>query len=457
MPITINKKSIHQISGPTCISILVPNQETSEIASSSLSVKLPVFILFGDEHFSYKNMCTNCDSKDSCYTISSSELLKQFDRKATETLPIDIYVEGDFLTKSFLQQLSKNKLQITNEKKTSGPLSEMLKHHLTCYNRYIRINDPAKYKMECPTKQLRWHFADIRQLTTDFPTKYMIETWLSSCQDFVKLIFESVREKQHKNDFLSLIHEFKNIVFTNWLQSDVERFNFLFGLLKAQIDPSKVDTFLSLYTEQTWFKSLLMKQVRKLSKSSKYKLSFWKATFEQYYKGQIVQLAIKDLKNSLLLFSPEKVESSLVEYANILDCLKECMLEQTECSTLYTRIQSFQEQFHPYIGQSIDGYLLALNSWFLDMYFIARCFKKPKGSNNAILNIGYFGQAHTENLLTYLTKVFHYDVVYHSAPVYPNVKDTDTTSAYERKRCIEIPSYVDINMDQIVKTVSKLP
>ena len=68
----------------------------------------------------------------------------------------------------------------------------------------------------------------------------------------------------------------------------------------------------------------------------------------------------------------------------------------------------------------------------LDLYFLLRSFKTPKDSKNPLISIGYFGEAHIQNITLFLKDKLNYEPVY-----YQYDGDND--------RCLEIKKHIDLN------------
>jgi len=65
----INNTIIKKISGPVSFYLLVPHKK-----------EFPTILLFGDIHFSNLNICSECDEKNNCYPIWSTEFLSILDK-----------------------------------------------------------------------------------------------------------------------------------------------------------------------------------------------------------------------------------------------------------------------------------------------------------------------------------------------------------------------------------------
>ena len=85
MPLIINDKSIEKISGPVSMYLIVPDLT---VLNDS-----PMFMLFGDELNSSKNMCVE-DKSEETYKIYDMEFLKLINKLGTDNEPVDFFLEG---------------------------------------------------------------------------------------------------------------------------------------------------------------------------------------------------------------------------------------------------------------------------------------------------------------------------------------------------------------------------
>lgn len=160
---------IKHISGPVSMYILKPDIDFHK------KFKAPIFVLFGDNHNSNANLCTDCrcelnDEKSCCYEVFSDKFLKIIDDVAKDPkYPIDFSIEGGLSDLNFLGNISKNwknKLELTKNKAITKnyPLPLLRERILPCYARNFKEKDPEYYGKTCPTTNIRWHLADPRQV-----------------------------------------------------------------------------------------------------------------------------------------------------------------------------------------------------------------------------------------------------------------------------------------------------
>jgi hypothetical protein len=85
------------------------------------------------------------------------------------------------------------------------------------------------------------------------------------------------------------------------------------------------------------------------------------------------------------------------------------------------------------------SFRIDINLIGLDLYFLARSFKKPEGSETPLVSFGYFGATHCKNIRHFLLNIMgNYEDVY-----------TQDNSKYEGgtepNRCLEITKHVNLD------------
>jgi hypothetical protein len=178
----IGKTTVSHISGPVSAHLLKPTPEFFEKMSSE-GVPPPLLLLFGDYHFSRKNICDSCTCEHSksserfdercCYPIASDALWKLFDSIATKSHPIHVNLESfvpkeikekvDSLDSSreiqhFFQDISRNR----QDKERTGPLGSTIDRNLSCTFQGLKNRHPSLFKQYCPYKNVQWHYIDPR-------------------------------------------------------------------------------------------------------------------------------------------------------------------------------------------------------------------------------------------------------------------------------------------------------
>ena len=490
MPIILQQQSISRISGPVSMTILAPSEHDAKTHFQTYGTYLPIFILFGDVHYSLANSCYDC-SPPSCYPAYDPSFLRLLDDASIRQQPYsntDVYMEGYFPTKTVLQQQFKaqkkeSKQYEEESQEQESPEQEpsmlgILNSYKRCYNKYIREKSPREYLQDCPTSNLRWHYSDVRQLDETKPGKYMLETWLFQinlllCNTMTNVLTNlpdpSVKKQDHqlKKEIPTYIQDvllsLKEIICTQWLRSKDDVLKSIFELLRLQMQLRDHEQFLNLFFNENsdlTKLSIIHKQLKKVVKRSSIKKQFWLASFSEYYAVKIHRAVQRDLFNMIVSDTKQLfLEYLITSYIELLTLVEEFCFATTEKAIIRkveTWLYNFAQTFGvPGMSVAIQGYIISLNSWFLDMYFILRCFKKPKGSQNAMMNVAYFGDFHMENLVAYLTNVFHYNIVYQHRRT-TKLPNSDMSKYQDSSRCIEIPAYVHVDLDEMLNVYTNV-
>jgi len=507
MPIILEQQSISRISGPVSMTILAPSEHDAKTHFEKYGTYLPIFILFGDVHYSLAHSCSDC-LPPSCYPVYDPSFLRLLDNASARQQHksnIDVYMEGYFPTKTVLQQQFKEQKKESNQHDNLSLLAELQDHESSqeesrekkdgqqeqptqlepsmlgilnsykrCYNKYIREKSPREYLRDCPTSNLRWHYSDARQLDESKPGKYMLETWLFQinlwlCNTMTNVLTNlpdpSVKKHDHqlKKEITTYIQDvllsLKEMFYTQWLGSKDDTFKSIFELLRRQMQLRDHEQFLNLFfngNSDITKLSIIHKQLKKVVKRSLIKKQFWLSSFSEYYAVKIHRTAHRELLNMTVSDTKQLfLEYLITSYIELLSLVEEfCLQTNAKNKATTHKVEKWLYKFLPTFGVpgmsvAIKGYIISLNSWFLDMYFILRCFKKPKGSQNAIMNVAYFGDFHVENLVSYLTHVFHYNIVYQHCRT-TKLPNSDMSKYQDSSRCIEIPAYVHVDLDQML-------
>lgn len=134
MAIKLGEIDVNVLSGPVSMYYLFPTVDG-----------LPIVLLFGDYHFSVKNMAQECDEEDGCYTVYSDSFLLALDQLANE-YPVDFYLE---FIKDHPTALVDNVMAGRLKHKVYGCLD-------------VKKRSSALYEEACPTRNIRFHYTDVR-------------------------------------------------------------------------------------------------------------------------------------------------------------------------------------------------------------------------------------------------------------------------------------------------------
>ena len=371
----IHNKRIRQLSGIFSIRYLRPKQDQF-MKLASYGVKLPLMLLLGDKHFSMDGMCGTCTCEDGgCCEITDHTLLRDLDSLAFPEHPVDFYVE------SFLHNKDS-----TDPDDKIGPLDLLLSGSFRiCYNRMAR--GTPEYE-ECPTKHIRWQYADARQ-------SLFLEKYEGTIEASFTALF---RYLMGETSYLENIQDY-TLKLVLFLYDEVDH-KLMIRLF--------CELFFKVATSQT---SVLFKQIMK----QEYPLL--------RDRDYLVEMMEKGL--SRILNRPSTLNSA----THLHEIIRFVMDRKKESD----RNPELHPQYDKDKMTQIAGIVGDINMIFLDLYFLLRTFKLPTKSTQASLCIGYFGALHTLSISYLLTDVLGlYDRVilkYHDQ---------------HNERCVSVP-FIDLS------------
>jgi hypothetical protein len=335
--IVINNKLISSISGPVSMYYLKPKIVKNE------GIDFPLIILFGDKHFSDENMCNNCTCvyNNCCYRIDDERFLQNLDKLSSKSNPVDFYIEDffEYNVNAFKGGIMENMI--------SGKMAE-------CYNKVLQ--NEMLYD-ECPTRNIRWHYGDVRSATGS--VEYIINsTGLINIYNDSILINDVL-----SSGYLPTIKNLLNVLLLSKPQINGQHdFNF----------KDFATGLFNLFDEQKE-KSLIYKQFIKQSYQPFRNWNYWT---DMYYQ-------------------------SLMNCINLFDDLP--IFTMDDINSIGTKNNSHMARLFFNISLS-----------FVDIYIIMRMMKKPSGIDSVqpSMCFGYFGDLHTINTTKLLVHSDLYDIVY---------------------------------------------
>jgi hypothetical protein len=413
----LGESVVNSISGPISIAVLKPTDNFSKDFKKS-SGRAPVFMLFGDEHESFKHICKKCtcslENKSCCLEIFSEEMFEVLNNLSTKDNPVDFYIEY-FIRKEEIEEHanSKDKYTLVNKTRAEyeqfkqsgalGPLGTLLMNNLPCFIKdYRRYSD---FNTVCKFDKIRWQYSDIRIIT--YKSNYDLEGNLKNVSDI----------------FLDAI--------SNWISGeteqpivDISEVNSLVGndtkeFLRVACEMFNTpDVFIDTLLESNLLhRSLMFKQIRKLPNGYNNDQQ-WKQMIREYYNQKV--MSKKEIKEYI---DSKYLGSEMYKY------FKSHLLGDGKYKLSSKRGHNAWEE-----------YLIAVMTGFLDIYFIARSLKNPKGSRNPFLSIGYFGDDHCQNLIYFLTKITNWYTV-----------DSKSSANSRSLRCLDV-SRVKFDFNKLKQT-----
>jgi hypothetical protein len=372
---------IKQISGPVSMYYLKPINDYIGMHG------MPMFLLFGDMHDSYENMCSDCtceDSKKCCHIIYDIEFLKKIEKLARPHRPIDFYIEFFEETTGIF----------------ASPLDDFREPEFqACYKRTL------KNQSNCPAPGIRWHYSDIRKSYT----KNNIENIFDSLQKFTRFCIELNKtlhyNGMHREDWL--VTDKSSLKYKKHTGIDITKIKEIHKIIDLieKLQHLKLDGFdykdklaeeiiEFLFTSE--YPSLIHKQFKKQMKNS-----FWAD------KDYIIQIF-----SDCLTYSPyfKKYEFD---------------------SKTFDKLRKFDMKGD---YRRMSEYLMIINGIFVDLYIILRAMKSIESPPS--LCIAYLGNAHIMNIANILLNTGYYEL---AAEVKPKRDDSDN-----QNRCLPFDIFDDL-------------
>ena len=416
----IGTKTFKRISGPVSMYVLLPS------LAGALNLKLPIIVFFGDVHkdMTFENVCQNCEMP-SCTYLHETTFIKELDGISTPQFPVEFSIEA-FFTDVFNKKIDAVEQDHPMLRVLRGLLPATLWNYYSCFLHA----KPDKRNTECAIgKNMRWQFADIRNFrlifqTTDF--KY----WYEAC---LYTIFSAVAEPNTTLKTLQTI-----------AQQIKKRCNESGIVLKPFMDHCKqmiadlifeYPTFCENLVSSSDFYdiSMLRKQIKKNGQNRKIRqhpyiienLPKWVYEYGKYQE----QVQLKSLHDLYDVY-PDwnvKVKDKIDECFNIIKLL----------AYGYQINEKLEEKFRvmrqvEYNLFFIDAFLTTRLSILLDLYYVLRLFKIQDDIVHPVMSFNIFGNAHTENLVHFLTSI-------------TKLYDIQFEKRVQQNKCINIDKPVDLN------------
>ena len=331
---------VNRISGPVSFYYLKPKDSSST---------LPLFLLFGDVHESYENMCSECtceDKKKCCHAIYDKAFLKKIEKLAKPDRPIDFYTEHFEDSDGLF----------------NGPLDKFMEPEFqACYKRTL------KNKKNCPAPKIRWHYSDIRFAET----KNNIENLFYSLYKFIYFCIELNRTKSYEDIPLDI-----------WLKADKSRLAYKNN---TGIDISKTEELHKIIDLLAELSHLTIDELAERIIDFLFESKKYPSLIHKQFKKQV--------KNSVFAD-----KSYIVKIMR--DSLERWSLNYNVDSKLFEQLKNFD-----ITGDytTMFDYLFMITAIFVDIYVILRIMKNITSPPS--LCIAYLGNAHILNIANILLEI----------------------------------------------------
>jgi len=420
-------KQIRQLSGPATLYYLKPSDMTVWNTFHAQGIDLPLLLFMGDVHRSELGRCHPCDKNSpytTCYSVEDKEFLRLFDKLAEQT-PID------FFTESSEEKMTPERFQ------RMGVLHRLEEVSHKAHRVSERSRPPRPNNKNDPLLPImRWHHADARFMSR-WVESSLLRAWSQYLKDAVKARSEpSVKARTRRTPPPPPLPPLPP------LSEEVRQVQrrILSWILEPRADTPEetahgiVNEIITALSGPLADQSIIMKQYRQSALSHYFPLEMLipilgedlakDKTFLQlilFFKGfhtsptpafqhlkQLFEQALASPEN-LPLFPPHEEDTTLNQYMNLFSVL-----------------------------------LTTIGTSLLDLYFLFRMLKEPKGSTTATLCIAYMGQKHIESLIRLFTHpVFGYTVSFQmrGSMIWDNVP------THAVLRCLQINTNVPLESD----------
>jgi hypothetical protein len=177
-----DNEKIEKFSGPVSMGMYMPNTQTEFFRGYNA----PIFILFGDVHFSTNNLCdVNVPKKHRIYKIEFFQILSSV---LQDNEVIDFYTEGHDLTNEYNYILGQNQ----NDPLIAQCNLVIYINQLKQANKLNQLN-PENQALYKSIEKIKWHHTDIR-----FWTQYSPQNQ-DATQEIQKRVSQ-IKQQKKKND-----------------------------------------------------------------------------------------------------------------------------------------------------------------------------------------------------------------------------------------------------------------
>jgi hypothetical protein len=423
MPLRINGKDVHKISGPVSMYVVVPitvrDLSPEDKSKASKFPNLPIYILFGDVHDSGEKTC-----EEGNFNIYDTKFLSLFSNIVQGDETVDFYVEGgDVHGRTFSKEIH-----------TEYPANKIWKIASTCY----KNKRPNEHKITYEQKSIdrndivniRWQSGDIRSFENLKYEQFEPNCGMYKFINMLSIIFRQKPEEGRrfeKDDF--------RIALSNVAKSKTTRKIIPGCFRKLTGDTFKhcIDIKSKVFPEDRT-KSLISKQLGKIPEAQ--------SRLIEGFISQYIDTVIKP-PNSREYDNFRGIHSTILDtIMNVNNLSKKDEKEMAEIN-IKENLRYLNRPENLRYFRLYFNYLVSIYSIVIDIYTFCRSFKYlySEDSSKPLINIIYYGDMHIYNML----ELFRITGLYGNIPVVEATVDKDAS------RCIEIKG--DVDLDGLISLV----
>jgi hypothetical protein len=437
----VEKYEVKNLTGPTSLHILNPTEDFL-----TRNPYAPIFILFGDYHFSTNNYCKLdtgedddgiYDDNDEIYDDNDDDgdyaiirqmkhgIYRVFNKYFLRLLSdiVDIYEDNDNVVDFYIEGGEFHKMNTLGIAGTSEyPMTKFWRWFTKCYynERMEQTKLQSKYGDFCIkyAKNIRWQSGDTRFFEKTKKMKLDLGDFL---EDFIQK-YKSKYVFRDFDSFYNFCHEELLGVSRNtqW-RIDLE---------KARINPSEI---FNEYVQKR--DSLIRKQLDKIvNETIKKQLN---QRFDTYIQ--------ENYKNTINEKNKDFFIKSFRNFQNLLKC-------EPHSNDANEKIKIFWDMYDDGTLENFKVLLIYLRTPLTDLYMIARSYKimdnlasNPRShANKPLINAVYFGALHTKNMKDFLiakdkiTNETDYNLLV-------DISIDITLNSDDKNRCLKIEKNLDMD------------
>lgn len=362
-------KNIQRLSGAVSLRFLRP-----------ITDEMPLLLILGDLHKTSSGACAGCSCDYSvescCYRSYDRELLQLLDHLSSSEKSINIFVETYSRFIHMDDDLYQTRIERAKfirdvyfkkfPKHVDQQLPSMYVNNQVCF---MNLGDRTAYNRFCPTRNIKWHFADVR-----------VKSHLTSVEP------RTNNERAYGIEFklVELVHSLQSQFMSKKIPPDEAKIEphhvnvvpLLLLFIKLALEPTNVDVAERLYTDVfVKSKSQVYKQLSKFEAASGVSMKDKVIAFLMYIAG----------KNTIMYGTV----LNLVVLPKLHDAL------QHGDRTVRVKA-SWNELDHAFTK------LISLTSCLMDLYVF---FRMMKYNDKTWLNLLVAGEEHCENFTYFITEI----------------------------------------------------
>jgi len=386
MPLKIGGTYVNKLSGPVSMNILYPNaQHLYDFPNA------PIFIIFGDFHYSDKNYCNPVEDEIKGNYKIDGGFLKLLSDAVNPDGIVDFYVEGGKIHEG----------EAKDQSQENFPMEGLWRVFTKCYHNPRIERKPAEDSGCNKIKNIRWQSSDIR-FFGDYNGYQVVDRIAPKIINESLILDEKIRDKSFMSRFIAGILQtqyFDNYRFTV-LEKRIDFINRILGRETSQSADKVVNEMINERTEK-FDASLIHKQLKRINPKFNRLKQNLRSQFENYINNEYIKINRElNIKHKL---NYEKIQNDIIGLSVSI------ALYDTDNIDLYKK--NILKHFN---SGSLTDFLAKTTDIFTtisDLYILARSyknmlkiFKADEEVKYPLINVIYYGDYHAKNLNNHLVK-----------------------------------------------------